>query len=284
MAISIIIRTKNEESTIRQVLQKIFLQDIRHDFELIVVDSGSSDKTLDIARQYNAKVVSIPESKFSYGFSLNYGVHNSSGDIICSLSAHCIPCNNYWLQELVKPIQEGKSHATFGRQVPVLGVNPFEELFLERHFPEDVKREGRVSFSNANCAFIKKMWEEVKFDDYIFSWEDYLWYTLIKDKFVFQYVPSACVIHSHAFSFQRITRTALIDGKAFRYMKNRYNIDILQRTSSLAGKLKYVIEDISSHFIFLLKKRYFSYFFMLPFLKVYMYFNYLRGYHSNTNG
>lgn len=280
--VSIIIRCRDEEKNIGKTLHMLFNQSVEFPFEVIVVDSGSTDRTLDIATQYNVKILHIPPQKFSYGYSLNYGIQNSSDDIICCLSAHCIPYDNNWLSELVKPIIEGRAHATYGRQIPVKGVNPFEELFLSKHFPENEKSGGRVSFSNANCAFIRKMWDEVKFDEQIPSWEDYLWYLLTKERFIFQYMPNAHVIHSHPFSFTRLARTAYQDGKAFRYIKNNYNLNILDRTSSLIGKMSYVMRDILTNALFFLKKGYLRYLLLLPFVKLYSYFNYWKGYRSNS--
>jgi glycosyltransferase involved in cell wall biosynthesis len=284
MLISIIIRTKDEEENVGQVLKNIYLQKIEQKFEVIVIDSGSTDKTIDIARQYDVKIINIPASRFTYGYSLNYGIQNSSGDIICCLSAHCIPYNDKWLSELVNPILESKVHATYGRQIPLEEVNPFEELFLQKHFPEDEKKGGRVSFSNANCAFIRRMWDEMKFDECIPGWEDYLWYLLIKNKFKFHYVRDACVTHSHPFSLNRIARTAYQDGKALRYIKDKYDFNILERTSSTIGKFRYVIKDLSSHIVFFLKKGYTGSVLILPFVKFYSYLNYWRGYHSDIKG
>lgn len=281
MLISIIIRTKDEEKDIGHVLKNIYTQEIQHKFEVIVVDSGSSDKTLDIASQYKVRILHVPAQMFSYGYSLNYGIQQSSGEIICCLSAHCVPYNNFWLSELVKPILEEKAHATYGRQVTEKGVNPFEELFLHKHFPEYEKRGGRVSFSNANCAFVRKMWEEVKFDEKIPSWEDYLWYLSTKNKFIFHYAPDACVIHGHPFSLSRIARTAYQDGKAFRYMKDRYDFNILESASSIVGKFRYATKDLSSHIIFFLKKGYIGPLLILPFVKFYSYLSYWRGYYSD---
>ena len=280
MMISIIIRTKDEERNIDQVLRNIYTQEIRHKFEVIVVDSGSRDKTLEIVNQYDVKLINIPESKFSYGYSLNYGISRSSGDIICSLSAHCIPEDKSWLSELVTPILEKKADATYGRQIPIKGINPFEEVFLDKHFPEYEKGGVRVSFSNANCAFTRKMWDEMKFDENLPSWEDYLWYLLTKDRFVFHYVPNACVIHTHSFSIKRLKRTAYRDGMAFRYMKDAFRFDVIENASSVIGKLKYVTRDISSHTAFLLRKGYLTYLFILPIVKIYSYLKYWKGYHS----
>lgn len=282
MTVSIIIRTKDEEGNIGQVLKTIFSQDIENKFEVIIVDSGSSDRTLDIASQYNVKIVNIPASKFSYGYSLNYGIQNSSGEIICCLSAHCIPYNNNWLSELIKPIKEGGAHAVFGRQVPVNGINPFEEVSLNKHFPEDEVKVGRIPFSNANCAFLRVMWDEVRFDEIIPSWEDYLWYLLTKDRFVFRYTPSASVYHSHPFSIRSTALRAFRDGQAFKYINGNYKFDVMEEIPSKRDKFLYFLLDISRHVNFFFKKRYLSSLLITPFVRALVYFNYLRGYNSKS--
>ena len=281
MKVSIVIRALNEERHIGSLLESISRQILPYPYEVILVDSGSSDKTLDIAKGYEVRIAPIPSSGFTYGYSLNYGIKHASGDIICCISAHCIPSHNNWLFELSKPLIEGKAQATYGRQIPIKGINPFEEVFLDRNFPEAGKRNGRVPFSNANCAFVRRVWEEVKFDEQIPSWEDYLWYLLTKDKFVFRYVPDACVVHTHPFEIRRLRKTAFRDGKAFKYMKSRYNIDILGETGSLTGKVHFASKDILNHTRFFLKERYLYHLVMLPFVKLYSYLTYWRGYHSS---
>ena len=103
----------------------------------------------------------------------------------------------------------------------------------------------------------------------------------MKDRFIFQYTQNACVLHSHPFSMNAIAKVAYRDGKAIRYMKDNYSVDILQNASSLAGKCRYVLKDVSSHSIFLLKKGYVGSIFVLPFVKVFSYLNYWRGYRSS---
>jgi len=278
--ISIIIRTKNEESNLILLLESAFSQSIDNELEIVLIDSGSTDRTLDKAREYKVKVLEIPSDKFTYGYSLNYGIQNSSGNIICSISAHCLPCNKNWLSELVKPILAGKAHATFGKQTPKKDVNPFEELFLRQKFPESATISGRIPFSNANSAFLRKLWLETKFDEHITGWEDYLWYLIMKDKYIFKYVPKAEVFHSHEFSITKMAKTAYKDGLALRYIKEIYNIGVLGDKANLLGKVRYVFDDLITHAIFFLKKGYICSIFMLPFVKAYMYMNYWRGYNS----
>lgn len=284
MTVSIVIRARNEEAAIAQVLEAINRQRPVGPHEVILVDSGSTDKTVALARRYGATILHIPAREFSYGYALNYGIRHSSGDIVCSLSAHCTPCSGEWLAELTAPIRQGTAHATYGRQVPVTGVNPFEELFLGRRFPEGEHLAGRVPFSNANCAFIRRMWEEGQFDEQIPSWEDYLWYLKAKDRFLFRYAPRGAVTHSHPFSFARVMRTALQDGRAFRYMKEACGVDIFDEAGSGTGRPRYAAQDLLRHALFFLRNGYYGSLLMLPLVKLYSYVNYLRGYYASAGG
>ncbi len=279
--ISIILRTKNEEDFIGMALQSIFSQKVDYPFEVIIIDSGSTDRTLEIAGTYEVKIKNIPPEEFTYGYALNYGIRESYGEIVCLLSAHCIPESEQWLSELIKPITDGTAYATYGRQVPVKGVNPFEEVSLSKHFPETDKKDGRVPFSNANCAFIRKMWEQVQFDETLTSWEDYLWYMLLKDAYIFKYCPNAAVYHTHPFSVRNIIQRRYNDGRAFRIMKDKYGIDVFNDLyPGIKAKIRMFFNDLMNHVTFFRDKGYKKYILLIPVVRVYAYFNYWKGYKS----
>ncbi|MEW6053868.1 MAG: glycosyltransferase [Nitrospirota bacterium] len=279
--ISIIIRTKNEEDSVGMTLQGIFRQKGDLSPEVLVIDSGSTDRTLEIAGTYPVKIITIPPSDFTYGHALNRGIRESSGKIACLLSAHSVPEGTEWLAELVKPITGGTAHATYGRQIPVKGVNPFEEVSLSRHFPETERAAGRVPFSNANCAFLRQMWEKVQFDEKLTSWEDYLWYILLKDSYTFRYCPRAAVSHSHPFSVRDIVQRRYNDGMAFRMIKDTYGIDVVEDLyPGMTAKLRMFLSDMASHAVFFSKKGYKKYILLIPVVRICAYFTYWRGFRS----
>ena len=105
--VSIIIRTKNEERWIGQCLDAISKQTYKN-FEIILVDNLSHDKTVDKAKHYNVKKI-IKIKNFLPGKAINMGAKVSKGKFIVCLSAHCIPKNSKWLEKLVKAI---KRHIT----------------------------------------------------------------------------------------------------------------------------------------------------------------------------
>ena len=103
--VSIIIRTKNEEKWISLCLNALSTQSYKN-FEIIIVDNYSKDKTIQKIKKYNVKTVFI--KNFLPGKAINQGIKKSRGKIIVCLSAHCIPVNNSWLKNLIKHLSDNK--------------------------------------------------------------------------------------------------------------------------------------------------------------------------------
>src|SRR3989339_1185175 len=96
--VSIIIRSKNEERWITPCLRSVFEQTCK-DFEVVLVDNRSDDKTVEKARQFpGVRILNI--DKFLPGKSINMGVHSTTGEYVVMLSAHCIPKDEHWLEHL----------------------------------------------------------------------------------------------------------------------------------------------------------------------------------------
>jgi glycosyltransferase involved in cell wall biosynthesis len=77
LEISIIIRTKNEEKWLDQCLNILSTQSYNN-FEILIIDSGSTDKTLEIAKKYNTRILKIKSSDFNYPYTLNFGCKNAN--------------------------------------------------------------------------------------------------------------------------------------------------------------------------------------------------------------
>jgi len=79
MKISIVIRTFNEQRFLKYLLSGLQKQTIK-DIEVIVVDSGSTDQTVEIARGFGARIIEIKPEEFSFGRSLNRGIEAASNE------------------------------------------------------------------------------------------------------------------------------------------------------------------------------------------------------------
>lgn len=215
MKASIIIRCKDEAGFIGKVLEGVFSQDAGAPFEVVVIDSGSTDGTLDIVSRFSCEVIRISPEEFGYGYTMNLGARRSDGDILVYLSAHCPPVDSSWLEELLKPFSDPAVAGVFGKQAPRPGVNPFEEWRLERAFPGSPKRLQQYMFSSANAAVRRSDWESLPFDESLPFSEDRQW---AKDatgkgrKVV--YVTEAVVYHVHPFTLKGVWRRAYAAGWA----------------------------------------------------------------------
>jgi len=196
--VSIIIRTKNEERWIVSCLNKIYNQTYK-DFEIIIVDNNSVDKTIDKAKKYPVeKFYNI--SNYLPGKALNLGIEQAVGKYIVCISAHCIPANNIWLENLVSAIQEDKAYAgVYGRQQPMSFSSPADKRDMLLVFGLDRKIQIKDSFfHNANSIFHRNLWDQCPFDKDVTNIEDRLWANqMLKNGYKILYEPEASVFHYH---------------------------------------------------------------------------------------
>ncbi len=200
MNTSVVFRVRNEGATLGAVLDGVLKQDCPDRPELVVVDSGSTDNTLDIARSRGCRIVSIPPEAFSWGYALNLGAREARGDIIIYLSGHCVPVDRRWLSTLLAPFSDGRVAGVYSRHQPVPALDPFEGVELEYlWFPKGGGSPVESqSFSNASCAIRRSVWEQIAFDETLLSCEDGDWAArVLKAGWRIIYQPASAVWHSH---------------------------------------------------------------------------------------
>src|SRR4051812_32468976 len=100
-AVSVVIRAKDEAASIGRTLDLLAAQTLAPHAEVIVVDSGSTDGTVDIVRAAGVRLVEIPASSFTYGGALNTGCELAGAPLIVALSAHAFPPDERWLERMV---------------------------------------------------------------------------------------------------------------------------------------------------------------------------------------
>src|SRR5512136_2680787 len=115
MRTSIVIRACNEEKHISRLLEGIAFQ-TQKDLEIILVDSGSTDRTLEITSHYPVQVVHIQPEEFTFGYSLNQGITQAHGSLIVIASAHVYPVYPDWLESLLAPFADSQVALTYGKQ------------------------------------------------------------------------------------------------------------------------------------------------------------------------
>jgi CTP:molybdopterin cytidylyltransferase MocA len=194
--ISIIIRTRNEERWIGSCLDAVSRQ-TRRDFEIILVDNASTDKTVDKARQFGVTLVSIDD--YRPGAAINRGIEAARGDIIVCLSGHCIPVNDQWLENLVRELDDDSVAGVYGRQEPLAFSSDLDKRDLLITFGLDRRVQVKDTFfHNANSAFRRDVWKRFPFDEDVAHIEDRLWASqVLTAGFKLVYEPTASVYHHH---------------------------------------------------------------------------------------
>ncbi len=196
-SVSIIIRSYNEEDWISHCLNSVFSQDYNN-FEVIVVDNCSNDKTIDIVKTYPIKKIVYIEN-YIPGGSINLGIESSTGDIIVLLSAHCVPKYNNWLTTLVDNFNQDNIAGVYGRQLPVSfsSSHDIRDLFIT--FGLDKRIQVRdYFFHNANSALLRTVWNKFKFNEDTTNIEDRIWAkSVIEAGHQLVYEPEAEVYHHH---------------------------------------------------------------------------------------
>ena len=221
MLASIVIRTYNEAKHLSELLQSISSQaQERINQETIIVDSGSDDGTLDIARRFATKIVTISKEEFSFGRSLNIGCETAAGDYLVFISGHCIPKDEKWLDRLVEPLQHNAVVYTYGRQIGS-GESRYSECQLfKKYFPaiSAIPQDGFFC-NNANAAIQKAVWKQNPFDETLTGLEDMeLARRLVNAGHSLGYVAEAPVYHLHDESWHKVRMRYEREAVALRHI------------------------------------------------------------------
>ena len=200
---SIVVRAKNEEALLGETLARLHSQTLR-DAEIILVDSGSTDLTLDIARSFSAvKIVEIPPEKFTYGYALNVGGAHSRGDFVVFLSAHATPASNEWLARLLGHFDDEKVVGVWGGERPRSAAVPPPRILRQdlSMFLDNIY----FGFNNANSAVRKSVWEKYPFNESMAGSEDKEWaYRVLADGHFLMHDRQALVYHEHVESLRKV--------------------------------------------------------------------------------
>lgn len=222
MRASVIIRTYNEERYLQELLAESNAQSglDRSDYEVIVVDSGSTDRTLEIAEPAADRIVHIEKRDFSFGRSLNVGCDAASGDVLVFISGHCVPTRDKWLSVLIEPIEQGICSYTYGRQIGRDTTKFSEDQLFAKFYPvtSQVPQAG-FFVNNANAALSREAWLTHRFDEELTGLEDMdLGRRLKLAGHEIGYVADAEVYHIHDESWARLTTRYEREARALNHI------------------------------------------------------------------
>ncbi len=164
-ACSLIIRAYNEARHLGRLLDGIQKQTVQNT-QVILVDSGSTDGTLEIAQQYPVEIIHIQPEEFSFGRSLNLGISHALNNLLVFASAHVYPVYPDWIEKLLTPFQDEKTGLVYGKQRGAPSSHFSEQQIFTHWYPEISHSSQPTPFcNNANAAIRRSLWEQHSYDE-----------------------------------------------------------------------------------------------------------------------
>lgn len=239
-SVSIVIRALNEASHIGRLLASLAAQTRLAD-EVVLVDSGSTDRTVEIAEQFDCRIIHMPPGEFTFGRSLNWGCDAAKGDILVFVSAHVYPLEPTWLSQLLEPFQDPKVGLSYGGQTGDHRSNFAEIRLLDRWFPsESVTAQDDPFCNNANCAIRRSLWQVHPYDEELPGLEDLAFArSILASGHTISYVAGARIAHVHEEGFRQTLNRYRREAMAYKQIFGRSEISLAKAVglavASIAG-------------------------------------------------
>ncbi|MBO9677043.1 MAG: glycosyltransferase family 2 protein [Acidovorax sp.] len=233
---SVLIPVKNGGALLGEVLDAVLAQQTPWPFEVIVVDSGSSDGSVECARQRGVRVETIPAAEFGHGRTRNLLGSLSSGEFLVFITQDAKPADVHWLHHLVRGCDAQPDVAgAFGPHRAHPQARHITHRELEVHFAgfgtdlSIVRMEDRERFaadpgyrqwlhffSNNNSCIRRSVWQQVPLPDVAFA-EDQTWaLRAVEAGYAKAFVPDAVVYHSHDFGVWETLQRNFDEARSFQ--------------------------------------------------------------------
>jgi len=241
--VSVVIPTLNAGSILDKVLKSVTTQQTLWPYEILVIDSGSTDTTLKTVAKYPlVKLHRIDTKDFNHGGTRNLGAELTSGEYIAFLTHDALPANPRWLHNLVMSLEKHPDAAgAFGKHLAYPEASAYTKRDLKAHFeqfalhPLCVNKttdkhafdSGKQSwhqflhfYSDNNSIMRRSVWEKIPYRPVKFG-EDQVWADdVIKAGFSKVYAVRAAVYHSHDFNTEETQERCKIEAAFFKHFFN----------------------------------------------------------------
>jgi rhamnosyltransferase len=201
---------------VEQCLRAVLEQETSWLFEVIVIDSGSSDGTLGLVKSLPVELICIKPEEFNHGQTRNFGVSKARGEYIVFLVQDAVAVDDMFLQRLVEAAQLPGVAGSYGRELPWPSDHSLIRLHMEKTLSQHQEQmqqslpvEGswqelpprkkfELSTFHDTCSCLRRqIWKEYPFAPLKYG-EDLDWGArVIQAGYKIVYEPRAAVYHSH---------------------------------------------------------------------------------------
>ncbi len=217
MKCSVVIRAYNEAAHLGRLLEGLAYQTCK-DLEVVLVDSGSTDATVQVAQSHGARIVHIEPGEFTFGRSLNRGIESASGEVIIIASAHVYPVYPDWIDCLLRPFDDPHVALAYGKQRGAQVSKFSEHQIFRQWFPDgDIVEQSSPFCNNANAAIRRSLWQAHAYDETLTGLEDVAWAKWAQSQgHHLVYVAHAEVVHIHQETPPGVYNRYRREGMAFK--------------------------------------------------------------------
>lgn len=254
---TVFIPTWNGGPLFERVLDRVLSQETDFDYEVLCIDSGSTDGTVDVIRSRSGvRLMQIPNESFNHGLTRNLGVREARGEVVALLTQDALPRDQHWLRTLVENFDDPEVAGAYCHQIPREDCNPFQKDRLrgwtagegrprrkrlaepsawERLDPFD--RYRLVAFDDVASCVRRSVMEEIPYAKRQFG-EDVEWarravlagHTLVMD-------PRAVVIHSHDNSILYEFKRVYLDHQNLHELVGLHTVPTLRHVAAFSAHL-----------------------------------------------
>lgn len=272
---TVFIPTYNGEQYLPSLLKSVFRQKIPYAFEVLIIDSGSTDKTLEIIKDFpEVRLHTIPNSEFGHGKTRNLAAQMANGEFMVYLSQDAVPANSRWLEYMIEPFFiSDKVYCVFGKQVPrafsdattkrevssafkSVGADHSVSLQRKRSLVSDKIAKPYLTFlSDVNSAVRRDvLLNKIPYQDIRYAEDQLLGKDVLDAGYFKAYSPLGVVLHSNEYTIRE-----------YFYRKFDENLAIYETlgilpSPSRKSHIKHAALDTLRDFLFIMRDKDYSLF------------------------
>jgi rhamnosyltransferase len=214
-------RSKNADWVIGQALAALFSQTYR-DFELVVVDSGSTDRTLELVAKYPHRLLTVAPNDYFPGKVLNRAIEETASELVVFQNSDTVPMTNTTLGRLVAAFDDPAVQAAFARQMPRPDADAWVRRDYASSFPDASAAPEWIPLSLPLAAMRRSAWAKHPFYTDAWGSEDTEWgHWAQRNGLKVAYVKDALVMHSHNDTLRQLYGRRFIEGEADAFIYRR---------------------------------------------------------------